>query len=261
MGGSTIDVPIPSAVAATDVTASNTPPSPGRHDHEYHSNLVEQVEEVHLFHLTDKDMVELDENRHFASRCKSTKQFVVLRTKSTTTFSLNTRTSTTAQRSQSGGSIFSNISQINAARRLLNSENASPDNRRLVTNFVGEDAMLNLSDITRFNEVGGCWRCSTNQQVSSETDSASTCSLTILLRITPRLWRAIPRLRPAALSTLLQLLSFAMASLRLLSSAMSSRSITPEALVKYYTVTSVSGFSSGAKDQVDFGHQLGRNHK
>ncbi len=62
--GDTIDVPLPTAQAATDVTPSNTPPSPA-------SKTLGKVQ-IPLdnwkktdFHLTDKDLVEIDRNRHF----------------------------------------------------------------------------------------------------------------------------------------------------------------------------------------------------
>ena len=64
MKGSTIDVPIPSAIAATAVTPSNTPPAPVDStpglvqvplDRWFHAD----------FHLTDKEQAEVDRDAHF----------------------------------------------------------------------------------------------------------------------------------------------------------------------------------------------------
>jgi len=62
--GDTIDVPIPSAVTASDVTPSNTPPAP--------SSSTPGKVQIPLnnwkkadFYLTDKEMVEIDKNAHF----------------------------------------------------------------------------------------------------------------------------------------------------------------------------------------------------
>lgn len=63
--GKTIDVPVPSAVGIQEVAPSNTPPSPGNTtvptvpiplDHWFQNDPL---------HLTDKEMVEIDRNRHF----------------------------------------------------------------------------------------------------------------------------------------------------------------------------------------------------
>jgi hypothetical protein len=62
--GTTIDVPIPSGKTASDVTPSNTPPSP--------ADTTPKIVQVSLdqwkssdFHLSDKDLVEIDKNAHF----------------------------------------------------------------------------------------------------------------------------------------------------------------------------------------------------
>ncbi len=62
--GDTIDVPLPSAIAATDVTPSNTPPVP--------TSLAANVVQVRLdnwkragFHLTDREVMEIDHDAAF----------------------------------------------------------------------------------------------------------------------------------------------------------------------------------------------------
>lgn len=63
--GKTIDVPIPTAVGVRDVTPSNTPPAPVDTTPEMVQVPLDTWKQTDPFHLTDKDMVEIDANRHF----------------------------------------------------------------------------------------------------------------------------------------------------------------------------------------------------
>lgn len=62
--GDTIDVPIPTAQAATDVTPSNTPPAPTGNNLGKVQIPLDQWKKTD-FYLSDKDMVEIDRNAHF----------------------------------------------------------------------------------------------------------------------------------------------------------------------------------------------------
>jgi hypothetical protein len=62
--GTTIDVPIPTAQAASDVTPSNTPPAPADTATQYVQIPLDNWKKTN-FHLTDKEMVEIDKNEHF----------------------------------------------------------------------------------------------------------------------------------------------------------------------------------------------------
>jgi hypothetical protein len=62
--GDTIDVPIPSAVTATDVTPSNTPPAPSSSNPNKVQISLDNWKKAD-FYLTDKEMVEIDKNQHF----------------------------------------------------------------------------------------------------------------------------------------------------------------------------------------------------
>ena len=62
--GDTIDVPIPSAVTATDVTPSNTPPTPSDSAPTKVQIPLDNWKKADFF-LTDKEMVEIDRNAHF----------------------------------------------------------------------------------------------------------------------------------------------------------------------------------------------------
>lgn len=62
--GDTIDVPIPSAITATDVTPSNTPPTPTDSTPGKVQIALNNWKKAD-FYLTDKEMVEIDKNEHF----------------------------------------------------------------------------------------------------------------------------------------------------------------------------------------------------
>jgi len=62
--GDTIDVPIPSEVTATDVTPSNTPPTPGNSQPGKVQIQLNNWKKADFF-LTDKEMVEIERNAHF----------------------------------------------------------------------------------------------------------------------------------------------------------------------------------------------------
>lgn len=62
--GDTIDVPIPSAVTASDVTPSNTPPTPGNSNPGKVQISLNNWKKAD-FYLTDKELVEIDKNQHF----------------------------------------------------------------------------------------------------------------------------------------------------------------------------------------------------
>jgi hypothetical protein len=63
--GATIDVPIPTAVGTRDVTPSNTPPSPTDTTPGTVPITLDQWKQNDPIYLTDKDLVEIDKDRHF----------------------------------------------------------------------------------------------------------------------------------------------------------------------------------------------------
>jgi hypothetical protein len=63
--GDTIDVPIPTAVSAIDVTPSNTPPAGSDTTPSKVQVQLNNWKQNEPFHLTDKDLVEIDKSEHF----------------------------------------------------------------------------------------------------------------------------------------------------------------------------------------------------
>ena len=62
--GDTIDVPIPTSQTVTDVTPANTPPAPSDNTPKKVQVVLDQWKKTN-FHLSDKDLVEVDRNAHF----------------------------------------------------------------------------------------------------------------------------------------------------------------------------------------------------
>ena len=149
--GSTIDVPIPSAIAATTVTPNNVPVDATALTPSSVAINLDKWYKSTPFGMTDKELTELDENRHFVPMQVDEAVRGLANQVNSDVFAEYKKISRVAE---APSTIFSNVSQITAARMALNQENAPRDNRRLVTNFVGEDALLKLSSVTAFNEVG-----------------------------------------------------------------------------------------------------------
>ena len=63
--GSTIDVPIPTAVAAIDVTPAQVPPAPGNTVTDFVQISLDKWKQNTPIHLTDKELNEIDKNEHF----------------------------------------------------------------------------------------------------------------------------------------------------------------------------------------------------
>ena len=150
--GSTVDVPIPSAIAATTVTPNNVPVDATALTPSTVAINLDKWYKSTPFGMTDKELVELDENRHFVPMQIDEAVRGLANQVNADCFAEYKNVGRVAEAPAEG--IFGDVSQITAARRALNQENAPIDNRRIVCNFVAEDALLQLSNVTAFNEVG-----------------------------------------------------------------------------------------------------------
>lgn len=144
MKGATIDVPVPVAKTASSVTPSNTPPAP--------SNATPNLVQVPLdnwehcdFHLTDKELMEIDQNRHFipmemaeAIRALANAVNTDLMSEYVGVYNVIGTAGTTPFGRSSGEDLTDPA--VDAGRVLL--ENAAPqENRRLVVDpFAGAEA-------------------------------------------------------------------------------------------------------------------------
>jgi hypothetical protein len=153
MAGTTIDVPIPSAVSATDVTPSYQYSAPSDTTSSTVQISLNKWKKSTPFHLTDKELVELDENRHFVPMQVDEAVRGLANQINSDIFAEYTGVFNCAEIASSG-SILSDVSQITESRRWLNSQNSPMDNRRLVMDYAAGAAALQLSGVTAYNETG-----------------------------------------------------------------------------------------------------------
>lgn len=152
--GATIDVPIPTAIAAGDVTPAATPPALADTTPTTVAITLSNWKEAR-FHLSDKDLTEIDQNAHFipmqlgeairaivnAINLSVHQQYKgiygYVGTAGTTPFNATTKTT----------------DAINA-RKVLNAQLCPRENRRGVLNFDAEANALALAEFADASQVG-----------------------------------------------------------------------------------------------------------
>lgn len=149
--GTTIDVPIPTAQAASDVTPSNIPPVP--------TDKVITSVQIQLnkwkktdFYLTDKDMVEIDRNKNFvpmqmaeAVRALSNQINNDIYSEYKSVFGFTGTPGTTP---------FSTTADAINARKILHAQLAPRTDRRGVLNFDAEASALSLAAFQDVDKAG-----------------------------------------------------------------------------------------------------------
>ena len=151
--GDTIDVPIPTAQSATDVTPSNTPPSPASKTPGKVQVALDQWKKTD-FHLTDKDMVEIDRNAHFmpmqvseALRALANAVNENIFTHYTDVYGFTGTPGTTP--------FASTVADATNARKVLHQQRCPRDMRRGVLDFDAEANALALSPFSDAEKIGG----------------------------------------------------------------------------------------------------------
>jgi hypothetical protein len=149
--GDTIDVPIPKAQVVSAVVASANPKAaasktPGK--------VQIQLSEWNMtdFHLTDKEMVEIDRNRHFipmqtqeAARAIANDVDVYIHNKYPAVYGFV---------GTAGSVPFSTVATTTGARKVLNNQLAPMAERRIVMNPDAEDQALQLSAYSDLEKTG-----------------------------------------------------------------------------------------------------------
>lgn len=150
--GSTIDVPVPVAMTVSDVTPSNTPPAP--------TNLTPTTVQILLnkwkkadFHLTDKDMHEINSREHFlpmqvgeAVRAISNQVNADIFAEYKGVFGYVGTAGTTPFASDASAAVN--------GRKALNAQLCPLNNRRGVLDFDAEANALALAQFADFDKVG-----------------------------------------------------------------------------------------------------------
>jgi hypothetical protein len=150
--GTTIDVPIPSAVVATDVTPSNTPPAPDSSSPSVVQIPLNNWKKANFF-LTDKEQAEIDRNAHFlplqageAIRAIANKVNESVGAEYKGVFGYVGTAGTTP--------FATTVNAATDARKMLNQQLCPRDNRRAVVNYDAEANMLALAQFSDAEKVG-----------------------------------------------------------------------------------------------------------
>jgi len=150
--GDTIDVPLPSAISATDVTPSNTPPVP--------TSLAANVVQIRLdnwkragFHLTDREVMEIDHDESFVPMQMSE---AIRALANAVNASVHAEyTGIYGYVGTAGATPFAtDVSDATLARKLLNRQLAPRAERRGVLDFDAETNALALAAFSDAEKVG-----------------------------------------------------------------------------------------------------------
>ena len=150
--GDTIDVPIPSSLTVSDTVPSNVLEAP--------ADSAPTKVQISLnnwkkdnFHLTDKQLVDIDKNEHFipmqmseAVRALSNQINLTVLQEFKGVYGFVGTSGTTP--------FGSNVTDATNARKVLNQQLCPRDNRRMVLDFDAEANALALAEFQRVNESG-----------------------------------------------------------------------------------------------------------
>ena len=149
--GATIDVPVPKAQTTSDVTPANTPPVPA-------SNTPDEIQ-ISLnnwkhsdFHLTDKELMEIDANEHFMPmqtseviRALANDVDITLHDEGKKFYGFVGTAGTTP---------FSTLTDVTDTRVRLGEQLAPVDGRNMVLNPTAEGKALNLDPLRDIEKAG-----------------------------------------------------------------------------------------------------------
>ena len=152
--GDTIDVPIPTAVAAIEVSPSVTKPSTGD------ISLVDKKVSISLdqwyqntpIHLSDKELVEIDRNKHFLPMQFSEAIRGIANVVNASIFAKYL--GIWGAIGTAGTTPFSDVTSATNARKLLNKQLCYRDSRRGVLDADAEAAALALSQFSDAEKIG-----------------------------------------------------------------------------------------------------------
>jgi len=151
--GDTIDVPIPTAVGTMDVVPSSVPPIPTDFAARKVQIPLDQWRQTNPFHLTDKDLVEIDRNKHYlpmqvGEAIRSLASFV-----NKTIIDDYKRIYTAVGDPTQIPFGVNGVKDATAARKALSINLAPRDNRRGVIDFEAEASALALSEFSDANKI------------------------------------------------------------------------------------------------------------
>lgn len=161
--GDVINVPISAAQTASDVTPSNTPPTPASHTPTVVQIPLDQWKHSD-FHLTDKELTQIDEDAHFVpgqveeavkALANAVNQDIWAKYKEgvygVSNFSANLGSGATTAPSDP---FASDITALTNARKVLNAQLCPKEDRRFVMNFAAEGSALALAAFRDASQKG-----------------------------------------------------------------------------------------------------------
>jgi hypothetical protein len=148
--GTTIDVPISTAIATTDVTPSNVLPEPGAVTPALVQIQLDKWKKNTPFHLTDKELVEVDRNAHFVPMQVGEAIRGLANQVNQDIFAEYTGV---ANITNVAGDTLE-IADIIQARKLLNQSNCPNEDRVMVVNHACEADLLAITAFQQWNAAG-----------------------------------------------------------------------------------------------------------
>ena len=145
--GTTIDVPISTAIAVAPVSPSNSLPSPGDTTPDLVQISLDKWYKNTPFHLTDKELTEVDRNRDFMPMQVSEAVRGIANQVNQDIFATYTDVGNLANPLAAA---FTEDHVVDA-RKLLNMANCPADNRSFVVNHEAEATLLKIADFTAAN--------------------------------------------------------------------------------------------------------------
>jgi hypothetical protein len=149
--GNTIDIPKPVSQAVSTVSASNTLKAPADKTPGLVQVSLDQWKMTD-FHLTDKEMTELDANRHF--RPMQTSEAARAIANNIDSAIHGTYTDVYGFVGTAGTTPFSTVATATGARKVLNEQLAPMNDRRVVMDPAAEDQALQLSAYSDLEKTG-----------------------------------------------------------------------------------------------------------
>jgi len=145
--GTTIDVPISTAIAVAEVTPSNTFEAPGGATPDLVQISLDKWYKNTPFHLTDKELTEVDRNRDFMPMQVSEAVRGIANQVNQDIFATYTDVGNLANEDAAAFG----VAGITEARKLLNMGGCPNDNRAFVINHEAEATLLGTSDFSAAN--------------------------------------------------------------------------------------------------------------
>jgi hypothetical protein len=146
--GTTIDVPVPTAITTINVTPSNVLVAPTDDTPGLVQVPLDQWKQNEPFGLTDRELTEIDRNRHYVPMQVSE---AVKSLANTLNQHIHAQYTGVYGYFANATSIFNDVTDATQARKILNTQLCPRGDRRMVLDFEAEANALELGDFNQAN--------------------------------------------------------------------------------------------------------------